>query len=157
MAVKVVSLNRKAYHDYHVLDTFEAGLALLGTEIKSIRAGGVNLRDAYARVEDGEIWLHNVHIARYYPGNRFNHDPDRPRKLLLHRKELKELTVETQGKGLSLVPLKLYLKDHLAKVELGLVRGKRQYDKRQAEAKREAEREMGRATRREALATPRHS
>ncbi len=157
MAVKVVSLNRKAYHDYHVLDTFEAGLALLGTEIKSIRAGGVNLRDAYARVEDGEIWLHNVHIARYDPGNRFNHDPDRPRKLLLHRKELKELTVETQGKGLSLVPLKIYLKDHLAKVELGLVRGKRQYDKRQAEAKREAEREMGRATRREALATPRHS
>lgn len=155
MPIKVVALNRKAYHDYHVLDTFEAGIALLGTEIKSIRTGGVNLRDAYARVENGEAWLHNVHIARYDPGNRFNHDPHRPRKLLLHRKEIRELAVQTQGKGLTVVPLKLYLKDHLAKVELGVVRGKRQYDKRQAEAKREAEREMGRAVRREAVANPR--
>lgn len=151
MAIKVVALNRKAYHDYHVLETYEAGVALLGTEIKSIRTGGVNLRDAYARVENGEVWLHNVHIARYDPGNRYNHDPDRPRKLLLHKKEITELLMQTQGKGLTVVPLKLYLKDHLAKLELGVVRGKKQFDKRQAEAKREAEREIGRATRREAV------
>lgn len=151
MAIKVVALNRKAYHDYHVLETYEAGLALLGTEIKSIRTGGANLRDAYARVENGEVWLHNVHIARYDPGNRFNHDPERPRKLLLHKKEIQELAMQTQGKGLTVVPLKLYLKDHLAKVELGVVRGKKQFDKRQAEAKREAEREIGRAVRREAV------
>lgn len=151
MAIKVVALNRKAYHDYHVLETYEAGVALLGTEIKSIRTGGVQLRDAYARVENGEVWLHNVHIARYDPGNRFNHDPDRPRKLLLHKKQIQELAMQTQGKGLTVIPLKLYLKDHLAKVELGVVRGKKQYDKRQAEAKRESEREIGRAVRREAV------
>lgn len=151
MAIKVVALNRKAYHDYHVLETYEAGLALLGTEIKSIRTGGANLRDAYARVENGEVWLHNVHIARYDPGNRFNHDPARARKLLLHKKEIQELAMHTQGKGLTVVPLKLYLKAHLAKVELGVVRGKKQFDKRQAEAKREAEREIGRAVRREAV------
>ena len=151
MAIKVVALNRKAYHDYHVLETYEAGLALLGTEIKSIRSGAVNLRDAYARVDNGEVWLHNVHIARYDPGNRFNHDPDRARKLLLHKKQIQDLAMQTQGKGLTVIPLKLYLKDHLAKVELGVVRGKKQYDKRQAEAKREADREIARATRREAV------
>ena len=152
MTTKVVSLNRKAYHDYHILETFEAGIALLGTEIKSIRAGSVNLREGYVRIENGEAWLHNVHIARYDPGNRFNHEPLRTRKLLLHKKEVQGLTQQTQSKGLTVVPLKLYLKDHLAKVELGLVRGKRLFDKREAEAKREAEREMARAVRREALA-----
>ena len=150
MPIKVVVHNRKAYHDYHVLDSLEAGLALMGTEIKSIRAGNANLRDAFAKIEAGEVWLHNAHIARYNPGNRFNHEPTRARKLLLHRKQIRELEREVQAKGLTLVPLKLYLKDDLAKIELGVVRGKRQYDKRQAEAQREAEREMGRAIRREA-------
>lgn len=150
MSIKVIAANRKAYHDYHVLETLEAGIALLGTEIKSIRTGGVNLREAYARVENGEVWLHNLHIARYDPGNQFNHDPDRARKLLLHKKEIQEMAVQTQGKGLTVVPLRLYLKDHLAKVELGVVRGKKLYDKRDAEARKDAEREMARAVRREA-------
>ena len=151
MAIKVVALNRKAFHDYHVLETYEAGVVLFGTEIKSIRTGGVQLRDAYARVENGEVWLHNLHIARYEAGNRFNHDPDRARKLLLHKKQIHEILVQTQGKGLTVIPLKLYLKDHLAKVEIGVVRGKKQYDKRQSEAKRDADREIARATRREAV------
>src|SRR5438874_7380127 len=151
MAEKMVAVNRKAFHDYHVLDTFEAGIALLGTEIKSIPGGQVNIREAYARVENGEAWLYNAHIARYDPGNRFNHEPERPRKLLLHRKEIQEIMRETQSRGLTVVPLRLYLKDHLAKLELGVVRGKKQYDKREAEATRDADREIGRASRREAL------
>lgn len=151
MPIKVVTLNRKAYHEYQVLDSLEAGIALTGTEIKSIRAGAVNLREAYARVEQGEVWLYNVHIARYDAGNRYNHEPTRPRRLLLHRKEIQELNRKAQEKGLTLVPLKLYLKDHLAKVELGLARGKKLYDKREAEARRAAEREMARAVRRETL------
>ncbi|MBI2887497.1 MAG: SsrA-binding protein SmpB [Chloroflexi bacterium] len=149
MTVKVIAANRKAYHDYHVLDAIEAGIALTGTEIKSIRAGAVNLREAYARIEDGQAWLYNVHVSRYDPGNRFNHEPTRARRLLLHRKEIQELHRRMLEKGLTLVPLRLYLKEGLAKVELGLVRGKKQYDKREAEARREAEREMARAVRRE--------
>ena len=155
MTVKVVALNRKAYHDYHVLDTLEVGIALTGTEIKSIRAGTVNLREAYARIEGGDVWLFNAHIARYESGNRFNHEPMRSRRLLLHRKEIRELDRRMREKGLTLVPLKLYFKDHLAKLELGLVRGKKLYDKREAQAEREAEIEMGRAVRREVLSVHR--
>src|SRR3989442_12997151 len=116
MVEKMVAVNRKAFHDYHILDTFEAGIALLGTEIKSIRSGAVNLREAYARVENGEAWLYNAHIARYEPGNRFNHEPDRPRKLLLHRREIQELGQKTQAKGLTVVPLKADLKNNVAKI-----------------------------------------
>ncbi len=147
--IKTIAVNRKAFHDYHVLEALEAGIALTGTEIKSVRAGQVNLRDGYARVENGEVWLYNTHIARYDAGNRFNHEPTRPRKLLLHRKQINELARETQSRGLTLAPLRLYLKDDIAKLELGLVRGKKQYDKRQAEAKREADREIARAVRHE--------
>ena len=150
--MKVIALNRKAYYDYHVLESLEAGIALLGTEIKSIRAGMVNLREAYARVEAGEMWLHNAHIARYEPGNRFNHEPLRPRRLLLHRKEISTLARLINEKGLALIPLKLYLKDDRAKLELGLVRGKKLYDKREAAARKDAEREMARAVRQEAVA-----
>lgn len=145
MKIKTVSLNRKAYHDYHILESVEAGLVLTGTEIKSIRAGKVNLREAFARLEGNELWLLNSHIARYDAGNRHNHDPERPRKLLLHRKQIFELSRKIAPKGVTLVPLKLYLKDSLAKVEIGLARGKRVYDKRQTMIGREAEREMGRA------------
>ena len=152
MSIHVVAMNRKAYYDYHVLESLEAGIALTGTEIKSVRAGAVNLREAYAQVVEGEVWLLNTHIARYEAGNRNNHEPTRPRRLLLHRRQIHELQRQIQEKGVTLIPLKLYLKDQLAKVELGLVRGKKQYDKRESIARREAEREMARAVRREALA-----
>lgn len=149
MPTKMIALNRKAYHDYHVLDTVEAGIVLTGPEIKSVRAGTVNLREGYASIEAGEVWLQNTHIARYDAANRFNHEPTRRRKLLLHRREIQELARKVQAQGLTLVPLKLYLKDDLAKIELGLVRGKREYDKRDATAKREADRTIARAMRRD--------
>ena len=152
MSIHVVAVNRKAYYDFHVLESLEAGIALTGTEIKSVRAGAVNLREAYAQVEKGEVWLHNAHIARYEAGNRNNHEPTRPRRLLLHRRQIHDLERQIQEKGVTLIPLKLYLKDQLAKVELGLVRGKKQYDKRESIARREAERDIARAVRREALA-----
>jgi SsrA-binding protein len=146
--VETVSLNRKAFHDYIIEDTVEAGLVLTGTEIKSMRAGRVNLRDAYARPERGEMWLLNAHIAPYQAGNRYNHEPERPRKLLLHRKQILELGRKVHEKGLTLVPLKLYFnKQGRAKVELGLGRGKKLYDKRETLARRDAEREMERAAR----------
>ena len=145
---KTITVNRKAYHDYLVLERFEAGLALKGTEIKSIREGRVNIRDAYAKPQDGELWLVNAHIAAYRAGNIFNHDPMRPRKLLLHRDELRELIVGVTQKGLTIVPLSLYIKKHVAKVQVALVRGKRQYDKRRAIMDRELEREARRAVRR---------
>ncbi|MBI4498340.1 MAG: SsrA-binding protein SmpB [Chloroflexi bacterium] len=147
MPTKVISVNRKAYFDYEVLDSLEAGMVLTGTEIKSLREGRVNLRDAYARVEHGEVWLYNMHIAPYAHGNRYNHEPMRRRKLLLHRGQIAELAGRTAEKGYTLVPLRLYLKDGYAKIELGVVRGKRQYDKRETIARREAEREMERAMR----------
>ena len=147
MSEKTVALNRKALHDYEVLERIEAGLVLTGTEIKSIRDGRVNLREAYARPEGGELWLFNSHIAQYPAAHRFNHEPGRPRKLLLHKGEMRELSRALEERGLTLVPLRLYLKRGLAKVEMGLVRGKRQYDKRQAIARREAERQMERAIR----------
>ena len=142
MALKTIAVNRKAYHDYHIEESVEAGLVLTGTEIKSIRAGKVNLRDAYARSEKGELWLLGAHIARYPGGNRYNHEPKRPRKLLLHRKQIAELSSAVMRRGLTIVPLRLYLKNGIAKVELGVARGKKVYDKREALALRDAQRQM---------------
>lgn len=143
--VKVVATNRKAYHDYHIEETHEAGVALTGTEIKSVRTGSVNLRDSYAQVRNGELWMLNVHIAPYEPASRQNVDPYRDRKLLLHRSEIMRLMGRAQEKGLTLIPLRMYLKNNRAKVEVALVRGKRLYDKRESIAKRESEREIQRA------------
>ena len=145
MTQKTIAVNRKAYHDYHIEGNVEAGLVLTGTEIKSIRAGRVNLRDAYARSENGELWLVGAHIAQYPGGNRYNHEPKRPRKLLLHRKQIAELSGAVMRKGLTIVPLKLYLKNGIAKVELGVARGKKVYDKREVLALRDAQRQMQRA------------
>jgi SsrA-binding protein len=148
VAEKTITFNRKALHDYHVLERMEAGIALSGTEIKSIRLGRVNLRDAYARPEQGEMWLVGAHIAQYPPAGPYNHDPTRRRKLLLHGDEIAELTKMVDERGLTVVPLRLYLKRGIAKVELALARGKREYDRRQTIAKRDAEREIQRALRR---------
>ncbi len=148
MAVQQVAVNRKALHDYDVLQRVEAGLVLQGSEIKSIRQGRVNLREAFARPEDGELWLLNAHIAQYESAGRFGHEPTRKRKLLLHKSQIREFSRAVEQQGLTIVPLRLYLKDGRAKVELALVRGRKQYDKRAAIAKREATREMERALRR---------
>ncbi len=145
-----VAVNRKALHDYEILSSVEAGIALTGTEIKSIREGRVNLRDSYARLERGELWLYNAHIAPYAQGNRYNHEPLRPRKLLLHRDEIRELAGEVDKRGLTLVPLRLYFKRGLAKLQLALVRGRKVYDKREAIADREVQRDIARALRRNA-------
>lgn len=145
MDIKTIATNRKAYHDYQILDSYEAGIVLTGTEIKSLRAGRVNLRDSYATVRDGEVWLVNAHIAPYSHGQRQNHEPRRERKLLLHRQEINRLIGKVQEKGWTMVPLRIYLKDGRAKVELALVRGKKQYDKRKAVAERDYDREMQRA------------
>ncbi len=141
---RVIAVNRRAFRDYDILETVEAGLALTGTEIKSVRAGRVNLRDAYAREEKGEMWLFNSHIAHYAKGGVYNHEPTRPRKLLLHRGQIEHLALELGQKRLTIVPLRLYIRNHKAKMELGLARGRRQYDKRKAIARREAERDMER-------------
>jgi len=143
--VKTIATNRKARHDYFIEDTYEAGLVLTGTEIKSIRAGRVNLRDSFAIVKEGELWLMNVHIAPYEQGTYTNHDPRRPRKLLMHRREINRIAGKLQEKGFTLVPLRLYLKNNRAKVELGLARGKRQYDKRATLREKETRREIERA------------
>jgi SsrA-binding protein len=145
--IKVITVNRQAYHDYTVERTVEAGISLVGTEIKSIREGKVNLRGSYAMVRNGEIWLENAHIAVYEHGNRYNHDPMRNRKLLLHKREINQLVQRTAMKGLTLIPLKLYLKGGRAKIELGLCRGKKLYDKREAIAQREAQRDIERIVR----------
>jgi len=142
--IKVISENRKAYHDYFVEEKLEAGINLTGTEIKSIRNGKVNLKDSYARIEDGEAWLYQMHISPYEQGNRFNHDPLRKRKLLLHRSEINKLFGKIQQQGMTLVPTKIYLKNGLAKIELGVCRGKKIYDKRQAMAEKDAKREIER-------------
>jgi len=142
---KTIVQNRKARHDYAILDTYEAGLELLGTEVKSLRQGRANLRDSYARVEDGQAFLHNMHISEYTEGNRYNHDPVRKRRLLLHKHEIKRLRVRVDERGFTLVPLRLYFKRGKAKVELGLARGKREYDRRHDIARRDARREMERA------------
>ena len=148
MAIKTLATNRKAYHNYHIGESVEAGLVLAGTEIKSIRAGRANLGDAYVRAEGGELWLVNAHIARYEAASYLSHEPRRPRKLLLHRKQIDTLTGKVLERGFTLVPLRLYIKDSIAKVEVALARGKRLYDKREAIARREAERDIGRALRR---------
>ncbi len=143
---KQVAVNRKAFHDYSIEEKFEAGIALTGTEIKSIRDGRVNLRDSYAKISNDEAWLLNMHVSPYgQAGEHFNHDPLRMRKLLLHRREIRYLAGKTQAKGLTLVPLRLYLKGGKAKIELGLAKGKKLYDKREAMAERDAEREIERA------------
>jgi SsrA-binding protein len=147
---KTITVNRKAAHDYHILRTYEAGLSLLGTEIKSIRQGHVSIREAYVRPQDSELYLVGAHIAQYAPAARMNHDPTRSRKLLLHKKEIRELLRESQSAGATIVPLRLYLKDGRAKLEIALARGKRVYDKRADIARREAERAMQRALRRRA-------
>ena len=134
--------NRKASHDYYILDTIEAGIALTGTEIKSVRAGRLNLKDGFAQIKNGEAWLMNVHISEYTQGNRFNHDPLRNRKLLLHRKQITKLADDTSGKGITLVPLKVYLKNGFAKVLLGVAQGKHNYDKRETIKRRDQEREI---------------
>ncbi len=143
--IKIVASNRKARHDYTIEDRIEAGLVLTGTEIKSIRAGRVNLQDSYAQIRNGEVWLVSAHIAPYAQGSRDNHEPRRERKLLLHRREIDKLSSRIIERGWTLIPLRLYLRDGRAKVELGVARGKRQYDKRQTIAKRDFDREKRRA------------
>jgi len=146
-SLKVVASNRKAGHDYEILDKFEAGLALLGSEIKSIRAGQVNLREGYVLVDHRQAWLMDTHISPYDPASRMNHDPLRKRRLLLHKREILQLLEGQQQKGLAIVPLRMYLLKGRAKLEIALARGRKKYDKRQAIAKKDAEREMGRAAR----------
>ncbi|WP_062050292.1 SsrA-binding protein SmpB [Bacillus sp. JCM 19034] len=141
----VIAQNKRARHDYFIEETFEAGIVLKGTEIKSIRAGRMNLKDSFARVSNGEAYLHNAHISEYEQGNRYNHDPVRARKLLLHKKEISQLIGQTQQKGYSLVPLKVYLKNGFAKVLIGLAKGKKNYDKRETLKRKDAKREVERA------------
>jgi SsrA-binding protein len=145
---EVVATNRQARYRYNLLDTWECGLVLTGTEVKSLRDGKANLKDGYATVKDGEVWLHNIHIPPYPPATRDNHDPERPRKLLMHRREIERLIGKTKEKGLTLVPTRLYFKDRHAKVEIALARGKDVGDKRQAIKERELKREMERSFRR---------
>jgi SsrA-binding protein len=144
---RAVATNRKARHDYDILDQFEAGMMLAGSEVKSLRAGKVQLRDAYARIDDGAVWLYGVHVAPYVFANGFGVvDPDRPRKLLLHRREIDELHDRVAQEGLTLIPLAIYFKEGRAKVDLAVARGRRNYDKRHAIAARDADREAARAT-----------
>jgi SsrA-binding protein len=144
MNVKVVATNRKARFEYFLLELYEAGLSLQGSEIKSIRAGQVSLAEAYVRVEGRQAWLMEAHIAPYAQANRYNHDPKRPRRLLLHRKEIREIWDAVRQKGVTIVPTRVYLKEGRAKLEIAIAKGKKLHDKRQAIAQREAEREMER-------------
>ena len=146
--VKVVASNRKARFEYILLERYEAGMALQGSEIKSVRAGQISLAEAYVRVDGREAWLVDAHVAPYEQASRFGHDPRRPRKLLLHRKEIRELWNAVRQKGMSIVPTRVYLKEGRAKVEIAIGQGKKHYDKRQAIARREAEREIERQMRR---------
>lgn len=144
---KQLAQNKKAYHDFFIEETFEAGIVLQGTEIKSIRKGKANLKDSFAKIERGELYLYNMHVSPYEQGNRYNHDPLRTRKLLLHRKEINKLIGETKEVGFTIVPLKLYLKNGYCKVLIGLGKGKKQYDKREDLKKKEAKRDIERAFR----------
>jgi len=144
MGIKVIATNRKAKHEYFLLDTYEAGMVLKGSEIKSIRAGQISLAQAYVSVENNEAWLINSHIAPYNEASRNNHDPIRARKLLLHRSEIRKLADKVRQKGATVIPLRIYLKDGKAKLEIALARGKKHYDKRAEIAKRDAQREMDR-------------
>lgn len=145
--VKPIASNRKARHDYFIEDRIEAGIALVGTEVKSLRGGHANLRDSFARIRDGEAFLFGVHISPYEKGNIYNADPFRTRKLLLHKSEIRRLQAATQQDGMSLVPLSFYFKDGRVKVELGVARGKKNYDKRHSIAERDVKRDMARARR----------
>jgi len=145
---KDVAVNRRAYHDFFIDEKYEAGIMLTGTEVKSVRNGRANLRDGFVRIDGREAWLENVHISPYAQGNLMNHEPLRPRKLLLHRKEISSLIGKVKQKGYTLIPLRLYFSRNHAKVEVGLARGKRQFDKREAIAARDAKREIERAVRR---------
>ena len=147
-AERDVAVNRRAYHDYFIDEKLEAGIMLTGTEVKSVRNGRTNLRDGFVRIDGNEAWLENVHISPYAQGNLMNHEPLRPRKLLLHRKQIASLIGKVRQKGYTMIPLRMYFSRNHAKVEIGLARGKRQYDKRQAIAERDAKREIARATRR---------
>jgi SsrA-binding protein len=142
---KVVATNRQARFNYEILDTYEAGMALLGSEVKSLRAGHVQLKDSYATIRGGEVWLENAHVSPYSFADKGGHDPERPRKLLLHRREIDRLTGRIKEEGLTLVPIQMYFTDGKAKVELGLAKGKRTHDKRKAIVERQQKREMDRA------------
>ena len=144
VGVKQIAKNKKAYHDYFILETLEAGIELSGTEVKSVRAGNINLKDSYCAVKDGEMLMYNVHISPYEQGNIFNKDPKRDRRLLLHRREIFRLYGKVNQEGLTIVPLSVYLKNALVKVEIGLVKGKKLYDKREAAAQKAAGREIER-------------
>ena len=143
--IKIAAQNRKAYHDYFVEDRYEAGVELFGTEVKSIRGGALNLKDAYCVVKNGEIFVHHMHISPYEQGNIFNKDPDRPKRLLMHKREIRRLHDLQKQDGYALVPLSVYFKDSHVKIEVGLCKGKKNYDKRQSIAERDAKREMDRA------------
>ena len=142
--IKPVAQNRKAFHDYFILERFEAGVELFGTEVKSIRSGNVNLKDSFCTVKDGELFAYVIHISPYEKGNIFNRDPLRPKRLLMHRREINRLQARIAQDGLTLVPLSVYLKDSLVKIEIGLARGKKLYDKRESAARRDADREIDR-------------
>ena len=142
--IKIAAQNRKAYHDYFVEDQYEAGIELCGTEVKSIRAGTMNLKDSYCTVQDGELFVHSMHISPYEHGNIFNRDPDRDRRLLMHKREIMRLYGRIKQDGYALIPLSLYFKNSKVKVEIGLAKGKKLYDKREAAAERSAKREMDR-------------
>ncbi len=141
MSEKIISSNRAAYHNYFILDTYEAGIVLKGTEVKSAREGSVNLKEGYVSVRDGEVWLLNVHINQYSHGNRENHDPIRERRLLMHKREIIRLQSKIQEKGLTVVPTKFYFKNGFIKCEIGVARGKKLHDKRETETKKDQERE----------------
>ncbi len=143
--IKIAAQNRKAYHDYFVEDRFEAGIELFGTEVKSIRKGNLNLKDSFATAKDGQLTLYNMHISPYEQGNIFNRDPDRPKRLLMHKREIRKLHEKQKLDGYALVPLSVYFKNSRVKIELGLCKGKKNYDKRQSMAERDAKREMDRA------------
>lgn len=142
--IKIVTTNRKAYHEYEIIETIEAGIVLKGTEVKSLRQGRVSIQDSYAIIKDGEVWLLNMHISPYEYGNVHNHDPLRDKKLLLHKREIIRLSTKVKERGLTLIPLKVYFKNGRAKVELALVRGKKKYEKKEDMAEKELQRELKR-------------
>ena len=145
--LKIIVQNKKARHDFEILATYEAGMVLTGTEIKSIRAGRIQLKDGYGKIKNGEIFLHDIYIAPYTQAGPFNHDPTQPRKLLLHKKEIQKLYGKTQEKGLTIIPLRVYLKSGKAKIELGVGRGKRKYEKREELRRQDAKKEIQRSLR----------
>ncbi|MCL2079899.1 MAG: SsrA-binding protein SmpB [Oscillospiraceae bacterium] len=142
--VKIVAQNKKAYHEYHILEKYEAGLELFGTEVKSVRQGGVNLKESFCMVKDGELFARGMHISPYEKGNIFNKDPLRPKRLLMHKREISRLYAKIKQEGLTIIPLSVYLKNSLVKIEIGLARGKKLHDKRDAAAEKSSEREMER-------------